>query len=97
MFQCNNCIDDDGNPLPNLRWYDAHGNRPPRLGTTNYIPGAPHFTRVGNDNITLVIPTFNDSYDGNYICGRRVGNGLPGPPTATISLTIGGELFVCSN
>ena len=93
MIQCNNCIDNDSSVLTNLRWYDPNGNKPPRFGNNNYIPGAPHYTRVNNvrDNIILVIPTFNDSYDGNYTCGRNVFEDLPGPPTATISLTIGGE------
>ena len=99
MIQCNNCIDDDGRVLTNLRWYDPDGNKPPRLVISNYIPGAPHQIRVNGNrsNIILVIPTFNDSYDGNYTCGRNVFGDLPGPPTATISLTIGSELFVCSN
>ena len=60
----------------------------PRIGTGYYIAGAPHHSGDSNNkNITLVIPTFNDSYDGNYTCGRRHGNN---PPTATVSLIIGG-------
>ena len=95
MIQCNNCIDDDGSVLTILRWYDPNGNKPPRFESSNYIAGTPHYTRVNGDrsNIILVIPTFNDSYDGNYTCGRNVNSGLPGTPNATINLTIGGELF----
>ena len=87
MIRCN-CSDDDGSEIYNARWYGPDGIIP-RFETGDFIAGAPHHTRASGDNnnrnITLVIPTFNDSYDGNYICGRRSSN-APLPPTATISL-----------
>ena len=91
MIRCN-CSEDDGSVITRTRWYGPDGIIP-RFDTADYIAGAPHHIRAsGNDNrnITLVIPTFNDSYDGNYTCGRRSGDGLVLPITA-VSLTIYGE------
>ena len=96
MIRCN-CSEDDGSVITNVRWYGPDGNFVPRIGTNSYIAGAPHHTRASGDsdnrNITLVIPTFNNSYDGNYTCGRRSGDNLV-PPIATVNLIIGGELFI---
>ena len=101
MIRCN-CSEDDGSETTNVRWYDPDGNFVPRIGGGRFIAEAPHFTRPSGDNnnrnITLVIPTFNDSYDGTYTCGRRDGRTNnpplpPLPPTATVSLIIDGELF----
>ena len=94
MIQCNNCIDDDM-MLDRVRWYDPDMTRLVRTGHNDYLPGTPYFRKVnGNDNdIILVIPTFSDSYHGMYTCGERVDNkgDLPGPPNATVILTIGGK------
>ena len=96
IIRCN-CSEDDGSEITNARWYGPDENLVPRLGTNSFIAGAPHFTRASGDhnnrNITLVIPRFNDSYDGNYICGRRGESTTdpPLPPTATVSLIIGGK------
>ena len=90
MIQCN-CSDDDGSVITNVRWYGPDGIIP-RIGTSDFIAGAPYHTRASGDrdnrNITLVIPTFSDSYDGNYICGRRGNNydKLPRRPTTTVKL-----------
>ena len=95
-IRCNNCID-DGDTLSRVRWYDPGRNRLPRPVNNAYVPGAPHYRRVNNANndIILVIPTFNDSYDGMYTCGERVDDNkrgqLPGPPNAAVILTIGGK------
>ena len=92
-MRCNNCTNDYGT-LNRVRWYDPYGNRLPRPGNNHYVPGAPHFLKVAgdNDDIILVIPTFNDSYDGTYTCGERVNYGLlPGPPNAVVNLTIAGK------
>ena len=95
MIRCN-CSEDDGSVITSIRWYKPDGSIVPRIGTNSHIAGAPHITRPSGDsdnrNITLVIPTFNDSYDGNYICGRRSGDNLV-PPITAVSLTIGGKLF----
>ena len=96
MIRCY-CSDENGTVITSVRWYDPDGKRLFRFETDNYIAGTPHFTRVSGDtNNTLVIPTFNDSYDGNYTCGRR-DSGSHIPPTVIVSLTIGGELIVCNN
>ena len=94
MIRCN-CSEDDGTVITNVRWYDPEGNRINRVDPGDKIPSTPYYTRPSdhgnNRNVTLVIPTFNDAHDGNYICGKRDGSGPPVPPTATVNLTIGGE------
>ena len=100
MIKCN-CSDDDGSVITSVRWYGPDGSTVPRIGTNNFIAGTPHYTRASGDsddrNVTLVIPTFNDSYDGNYTCGRRSGGKLVQPITTVhVSLTIStsGELSI---
>ena len=57
------------------------------------------FSQIGSHilnsrtNVTLVIPTFNDSYDGTYNCGIRVSNTEFTSPSAAVTLTIG-ELMI---
>ena len=95
-IQCNNCT--DGNvTLDRVRWYDPGRTRLVATNHNSYVSGTPYFTRVNNadNDIMLVIPTFNDAYDGMYTCGERVAEGqLPGPPNAVITLTIGGKLII---
>ena len=89
-IRCNNC-----GTLERVKWYDPDGNRlVDPVNSNGYIPGTPHFSRVnGTDNdIVLVIPTFNDSYDGIYTCGMKVRQYPPGPPNAIVNLIINGEL-----
>ena len=91
MIQCN-CTDDDGTVVNPVRWYDPDGTRLLVSGYSNYVAGTPYYRREpDNTNIALVIPTFNDSYDGTYTCGGRVSYGLPGPPNAVVILTIAGK------
>ena len=96
MIRCNNCTDGDGTVLSRVRWYDPGGNKLLRPRNNYYVHGTPHFTKVNNtdNDIILVIPTFNDSYDGIYTCGERVTKGLPGPPNAVVTLTIAGKLMI---
>ena len=95
MIQCN-CTDDDGTVIDPVRWYDPDEIRLVDPDSNDYMAGTPHFSRIdgADDNIILVIPTFNDSYDGTYTCGGRVINGLPGPPNATVILTTDGKLII---
>ena len=98
MIRCT-CTDNDGTVISGIRWYDPDKRLLPSFGTDKFVVGAPHFTRPeadGNDNtnVTLVIPTFNDSYDGTYTCGRRDGDDPPAPPTASVHLIIYGEVHV---
>ena len=79
-----------------VRWYDISGdfvNRDTHMtyvtGTPYYIPNSPN----GATDVTLVIPTFTDSYDGTYNCGIRVTNTEFTSPSAAITLTIG-ELMI---
>ena len=96
MIQCN-CSDENGTVCTNIKWFDPDGNRLARFGSDGFTAGTPHFTRASGDtinrNITLVIPTFNNSYDGTYTCGRKSSGSLI-PPTASVILTISGKFFV---
>ena len=93
MIQCN-CTDDGAEVEP-VTWYDPDGIRLPVNTHKDYIAHTPYYRRAPDDtNIVLVIPTFNDSYDGEYICGMRA---PPGVPNTTINLAIGGELMIQLN
>ena len=99
-----NCTESNGDAVSLVRWYDPNGNRLVSARNTEVFDGSvPHFTRVGgdfgdnidNNNVILVIPTFTDSYDGTYTCGREVDNFANiGSPTAAVTLTIDGELMI---
>ena len=93
MIRCT-CSEDDGGVITTVRWFGPDEIIVPRFETSGYIAGAPHHIRAngGNDNrnVTLIIPTFNDSYDGNYTCGRASSGNLE-PPMTAVSLTINGE------
>ena len=93
MILCNNCIGNGGTVLDNLRWYDPAGASLIIPASSRFVNGTPHITRTFLNNVTLVIPTFNDSYDGTYTCGR-VSTGLIEPPNAAVNLTIDSELII---
>ena len=98
MIQCN-CTYDNGTVVGKVRWYNIKGKRLFADTNTNKVDlTAPHFTRVyGSDtHVTLVIPTFNDSYDGTYKCGNRDGESGDGPgsPNVNVILTIEGDIIV---
>ena len=97
-IQCN-CTESGGRAVNIVRWYDPDGTR---LVSTrnieNFNPNVPHFTRVtihSDRDVILVIPTFNDSYDGRYTCGRNADDrSALTPPTADVTLTIISELMI---
>ena len=69
-----------------LRWFDTNGNYLVKLSNKRYVADSPYSiqsTTYPYTDVTLVIPTFNDSYAGTYTCGVR----------ATVNLTIG-ELMI---
>ena len=97
------CTESDGTAVQTVRWYDDTGSRllSPRF-TAMFNPNVPYYTRVNGDfgnsidntDIILVIPTFNDSYDGMYTCGREAASrSALTPPTADVTLTISSELY----
>ena len=92
MIQCN-CTYDNGTVVNPVRWYDPDGTQLLVSANNKYVAGTPYYSREpDNTNIILVIPTFNDSYDGTYTCGGIVSYGqLPGPPNAVVILTIVGK------
>ena len=95
MILCN-CTYGNGTVVDIVRWYNPDGIQLFLLSSDSYIPGTPHYTRLvddSNTNIILVIPTFNDSYDGTYTCGRRVSSTQVGTPNTAVTLTIVGELI----
>ena len=97
------CTNSNGNAVSVVRWYDPGGIRLISARDTEQFNGdVPHFERVGGDlgdnidnaNVILVIPTFTDSYDGRYTCGRAAENRTAlTPPTADVTLTIS-ELMI---
>ena len=80
-----------------VRWYDINTNFVTISANPNYVAGSPHYIRNdpngADNNVTLVIPTFNDSYDGTYNCGIRVNDTSFTSPSAAVTLTIG-ELMI---
>ena len=94
MIQCN-CTYGNGTVVNMVRWYDPDGTRLIINTNNKYVTGSPYYSREPDDtNTALIIPTFNDSYDGTYYCGRRFSRGPPQPPNAVVNLTIGGKLLI---
>ena len=80
----------------NVRWFDINTNFVVQSSHARYVAGSPYFipnNPNGATNVTLVIPTFNDSYDGTYNCGIYVSNTELKLPSAAVTLTIG-ELMI---
>ena len=94
MIQCSCTINNAGR----VRWYNPGGSKLFNNASKNFIPGAPHYIRVNgptdNRNIILVIPIFNDTYDGTYTCGRRVSDTEFRAPNVSVILSITGELTI---
>ena len=94
MIQCN-CSNDDGTVVNRVRWYNPNGTRLVVITNSDYVAGTPYYSREPDDtNIALVIPTFNDTYDGTYHCGGRFARGPPEPPNAAVNLTISGKVLI---
>ena len=95
MIQCN-CTTNNDDDI--VRWYDPGGFQLYNTASELFIPGTPHYTRPGgptdNMNVILVIPTFNNTYDGTYYCGIRVHRTVFRAPNAFVVLTIYGELMI---
>ena len=81
-----------------VRWYDINTNFINGRTNPNYVAGSPHYIRNnpngGDNDVTLVIPTFTDSYDGTYNCGIRVSNAEFSSPSVAVTLTITSELMI---
>ena len=90
-IQCS-CTESNGASVNVVRWYDPAGTRlVSTRNTEKFNPNVPHFTRVNvhyDRNVILVIPTFNDSYNGTYTCGREADDrSTLTAPTADVTLT----------
>ena len=80
-----------------VRWYDINTEFITQSNHERYVAGFPHFIPNdpnGNTNVTLIIPTFNDSYDGRYHCGINLNRYSFTSPSAAVTLTITGELMI---
>ena len=95
MIQCVCTVTDNDQ---RVRWFDINTTFVFGLGSIKYVYGSPYFIRNnpndGKNNVTLVIPTFTDSYDGTYNCGIRVTDTSFTSPSAAVTLTITGELMI---
>lgn len=90
MIKCS-CSDVNGTALGPIRWFDFSGTRIFHQVQHLYVPGTPYFTNnISDDKNVLVIPTFNDTYDGIYTCG--VGTHFPPKPSVDINLIFGKQL-----
>ena len=97
-IQCN-CTERNGGAVSVVRWYDPNGTRlVSARHTVEFNPDVPHFTRVdvhSDSDVILIIPTFNDSYDGTYTCGRNAADrSALSSPIAEVTLTIISELMI---
>ena len=92
MIQCSCTINDRAQ----IRWYNPDGSQIFYRKNKYYVNGTPYFTlnNNSNTNITLIIPTFNDSYDGTYNCGRKVNTKEFVAPSVAVVLYIAGELMI---
>jgi len=82
------CVDDDGTRLAKVRWFFPDNTTVET--SPDVLNGSPY--RINNKRLhTLVIPTFNDSYDGIYSCGRS--DTYPPDLLTTITLTLPGEKY----
>ena len=95
MIQCSCTINNDDDIV---RWYDPDGSKIINNECYHFIPDAPYYTRVNgptdNRDLILIIPTFNDTYDGTYTCGRRITDTKFGTPNVSAVLTIAGKLMI---
>ena len=90
------CVCTVTNDDQRVRWYNISGNFLNQDVHMNYVAGSPYYipnSSNGATDVTLVIPTFTDSYDGTYNCGIRVSNTEFTSPSAAVTLTIG-ELMI---
>ena len=89
------CVCRGTNDDQRVRWYDINSKFLVQSGHTSYVTGSPYLmlNNPGATNVTLVIPTFTDSYDGTYNCGIRVNDNQFTSPSAAVTLTIG-ELMI---
>ena len=88
MIECR-CVDGSNVALSPVRWF--HPNNMRISSQSNTPTGAPYYISSDSSRLaTLVIPTFNDSYDGTYTCGWD--DTHPPFPRTTTTLTLPGEM-----
>ena len=90
------CVCPVANDDQRVRWFDINTEFVIQSIHPRYVAGSPYFipnNPNGATDVTLVIPTFTDSYDGTYNCGIRVYDTSFTSPSAAVTLTIG-ELMI---
>ena len=90
-----------------VRWYNTSKDYLTQSNHQRYVTGSPYFIPNdpnGRTNVTLVIPTFTNSYIGTYHCGIFINDTRFGQPSINVTLTIGeliinviNYVYVCSN
>jgi len=89
MIGCE-CVDDKEKRVGDVRWFFPNTTVVARQ--SDAPDGAPY--RNNNNRLQiLVIPTFNDSYDGTYTCGVSKNDKHPPSPMTNITLTLEGEKY----
>ena len=85
------CVCTGTNGNQRVRWFDINGN----YLSDNQNGGAdsPYSLLTSATDVTLIIPTFTDSYYGTYNCGIYVSDTEFTSPSAAVTLTIG-ELMI---
>ena len=91
MVQCS-CVDNENKSIRNIKWFFQNGSQ--LLDMKSVSTGAPYLMIVNyRKTATLVIPMFNDTYKGNYTCGK--GQKLPiDPPNGIIQLLLSGKILL---
>ena len=83
------CTDVNNTASDYVQWYDPDGERVLEKLHHNYTPGIPYYEKI-LENYVLVIPTFNESYDGVYTCAA--GNSYSYDESeATVDLKLDGK------
>ena len=86
------CTDVNGTASDYIQWYDPDGERVLEKLHHNYTPGIPYYEKF-LENYVLVIPTFNDLYDGVYTC--TVGNSYSSVESiTTVDLKLDGKYML---
>ena len=84
------CVDNKNRPIKNIKWFFQNGSQV--LNISSVPTGAPYL--MTNKKIAmLIIPVFNDTYKGNYTCGKGQKLQILSPNTAIQLLLLPGKTF----
>ena len=85
------CMNRKNKLINGIKWFFQNGSQV--LNISSVPTDAPYLMTRNNERVAiLIIPLFNDTYKGNYTCGK--GKSLPiGSPNTTIQL-LPGKSFI---